>query len=211
MLAVENVGKIAISEKFNCIPREVQVVNTIPSVVMENNNLLIEKLKKLYEKKYDWQNLYTDKACQMKYFEAQMSLAQKLSLPVSIHDRDAHGDVFDIIRSFPDVKGVMHSFSSSPEMARQYVKMGWYISFSGSVTFKTAEKLRHAVTAVPIDRVLCETDAPYLAPVPLRGKRNDSLKMRHTVEKLAEIYGISFEEMAEICLNNALSLFGIVK
>ena len=96
-------------------------------------------------------------------------------------------------------------------MAEYLVRKGWYISFSGSVTFKTAEKLRHAVTAVPIDRVMCETDAPYLAPVPLRGKRNDSVKMRHTVEKLAEIYGISFEEMAEICLNNAYTLFGIVK
>ena len=159
----------------------------------------------------DYHYDFSPRDIQMKVFEAQMAFAEEKNMPVVIHDREAHGDTLSVIDRFPKVKGVLHSFSGSFEMAEYLVKKGWYISFSGSVTFKTAEKLRHAVTAVPIDRVLCETDAPYLAPVPLRGKRNDSLKMRHTVEKLAEIYGISFEEMAEICLNNALSLFGIVK
>lgn len=159
----------------------------------------------------DYHYDFSPRDIQMKVFEAQMAFAEEKNMPVVIHDREAHGDTLSVIDRFPRVKGVLHSFSGSFEMAEYLVKKGWYISFSGSVTFKTAEKLRHAVTAVPIDRVLCETDAPYLAPVPLRGKRNDSLKMRHTVEKLAEIYGISFEEMAEICLNNALSLFGIVK
>ncbi len=159
----------------------------------------------------DYHYDFSPRDIQMKVFEAQMAFAEKKNMPVVIHDREAHGDTLSVIDKFPNVKGVLHSFSGSYEMAEYLVRKGWYISFSGSVTFKTAEKLRHAVTAVPIDRVMCETDAPYLAPVPLRGKRNDSVKMRHTVEKLAEIYGISFEEMAEICLNNALSLFGIVK
>jgi TatD DNase family protein len=159
----------------------------------------------------DYHYDFSPRDIQMKVFEAQMAFAEKKNMPVVIHDREAHGDTLAVIDKFPNVKGVLHSFSGSYEMAEYLVRKGWYISFSGSVTFKTAEKLRHAVTAVPIDRVMCETDAPYLTPVPLRGKRNDSVKMRHTVEKLAEIYGISFEEMAEICLNNAYTLFGIVK
>lgn len=159
----------------------------------------------------DYHYDFSPRDIQMKVFEAQMAFAEKKNMPVVIHDREAHGDTLAVIDKFPNVKGVLHSFSGSYEMAEYLVRKGWYISFSGSVTFKTAEKLRHAVTAVPIDRVMCETDAPYLTPVPLRGKRNDSVKMRHTVEKLAEIYGISFEEMAEICSNNAYTLFGIVK
>ena len=159
----------------------------------------------------DYHYDFSPRDIQMKVFEAQMAFAEEKNMPVVIHDREAHGDTLAVIDKFPNVKGVLHSFSGSYEMAEYLVRKGWYISFSGSVTFKTAEKLRHAVTAVPIDRVMCETDAPYLTPVPLRGKRNDSVKMRHTVEKLAEIYGISFEEMAEICLNNAYTLFGIVK
>lgn len=159
----------------------------------------------------DYHYDFSPRDIQMKVFEAQMAFAEKKNMPVVIHDREAHGDTLAVIDKFPNVKGVLHSFSGSYEMAEYLVRKGWYISFSGSVTFKTAEKLRHAVTAVPIDRVMCETDAPYLTPVPLRGKRNDSVKMRHTVEKLAEIYGISFEEMAEICLNNAYTLLGIVK
>lgn len=159
----------------------------------------------------DYHYDFSPRDIQMKVFEAQMAFAEKKNMPVVIHDREAHGDTLAVIDKFPNVKGVLHSFSGSYEMAEYLVRKGWYISFSGSVTFKTAEKLRHAVTAVPIDRVMCETDAPYLTPVPFRGKRNDSVKMRHTVEKLAEIYGISFEEMAEICLNNAYTLFGIVK
>lgn len=159
----------------------------------------------------DYHYDFSPRDTQQKVFDAQMSFARERSMPVIIHDREAHGDTVSTIDRFPEVKGVFHSFSGSYEMAVYLVKKGWYISFSGSVTFKTAEKLRHAVKAVPTDRVLCETDAPYLSPVPERGRRNDSFRMRYTVEKLAEIYEISFEEMSNLCRDNAYRLFGIAK
>ncbi len=159
----------------------------------------------------DYHYDFSPRDVQKRIFERQMELARRLNLPVVIHDREAHGDTLAMIDSFPEVRGVLHSFSGSYEMAEYLVKRGWYISYSGSVTFKTAEKLRSSVKAVPTNRVMCETDAPYLSPVPERGKRNDSYRMRHTVEMLANIYGVSFEEMSDICRNNAYSLFGIVK
>ena len=170
-----------------------------------------EKVVAVGEIGLDYHYDFSPRDVQQKVFDAQMAFAERRGLPVIIHDREAHGDTVATIDRFPNVKGVLHSFSGSYETAAYLVKKGWYISFSGSVTFKTAENLRAAVKAVPLDRVLCETDAPYLAPVPLRGKRNDSVKMQHTVEKLAEIYGISFEEMKNICRENAYRLFRIVK
>ncbi len=136
-----------------------------------------------------------------------MELARETGYPVCIHDRDAHGDVFDIVRSFRDVKGVMHSFSSSPEMAKQYVKLGWYISFSGTVTFKNAAVVPEAAKAVPLDRLLLETDAPYLAPVPYRGKRNHSDYAYATAARLAELHGVTTDEMIQITRENALKFF----
>lgn len=159
----------------------------------------------------DYHYDYSPRDVQKAVFEKQMDFARERNMPVIIHDREAHGDIIDTVNRFPEVKGVFHSFSGSYEMAEHLVKRGWYISFSGSVTFKTAENLRHAVTAVPIDRVLSETDSPYLSPVPERGKRNDSYRMRHTIEKLAEIYEVSFEEMSNACRDNAYRLFGIAK
>ncbi len=144
-------------------------------------------------------------------FRRLMALSRETGYPVCIHDRDAHGDVFDIVRSFPDVKGVMHSFSSSPEMARQYVKMGWYISFSGTVTFKNAAIVPEAAKAVPLDRLLLETDAPYLAPVPYRGKRNKSSYAYATAEKLAQLHGVTTEEMIQITRENALRFFQMLQ
>ncbi len=144
---------------------------------------------------------------QKQVFREQMALSRETGYPVCIHDRDAHKDVFDTIRSFPDVKGVLHSYSGSAEMARQYVKMGWYLSFSGTVTFKNAASVPEAAAAVPLDRLLVETDAPYLAPVPYRGKRNLSSYAYSTVEKLASIHGISTQEMLEITRENALRFF----
>lgn len=159
----------------------------------------------------DYHYDFSPRDIQQKIFESQMAFAAECGKPVIIHDREAHGDTLNTIDRFPVVKGVLHSFSGSFEMAQYLVRKGWYISFSGSVTFKTAEKLRAAVKAVPLDKVLCETDAPYLSPVPERGKRNDSYRMRHTVQMLADIYGIPFEKMSDICRDNAYSLFGIVK
>lgn len=144
-------------------------------------------------------------------FRRLLALSLETDYPVCVHDRDAHGDVFDIIREFPEVRGVMHSFSSSPEMAREYVKRGWYISFSGTVTFKNAAVVPEAAKAVPLDRLLVETDAPYLAPVPYRGKRNKSCYAYATCARLAELHGVTTEQMVQITRENALRFFKMLQ
>lgn len=146
---------------------------------------------------------------QKKWFELQLCLAEETGYPVIIHDREAHGDTMDILRRHPGAKGVLHSFSGSVEMAEELVKRGFYISFSGVLTFKNAAKLPEVAAAVPLDRMLLETDCPYLAPHPHRGKRNDSTLMRYTAERLAEIRGLSFEEICKITLENAERFYGI--
>ena len=154
---------------------------------------------------YHWDE--PSREVQKKWFEVQLSLAEETGYPVIIHDRDAHGDTMEIIRKFPKVTGIFHSFSGSPEMAEELVKRGYYISFSGVLTFKNAAKLPEVAKIVPADRMLVETDCPYLAPHPHRGKRNDSILMRHTAEKLAEIKGISYEEVCKITFENAKKVY----
>lgn len=146
---------------------------------------------------------------QMIYFEKQMMLAEKLNKPVIIHDRDAHGDCLEMIKRFPNVKGVFHSFSGSAEMASELVRLGWYISFSGTVTFKNAKKPKEACVIVPSDRLLIETDAPYLAPTPHRGELNRSSYVSLTAEEIARLRGVSTEEIEKITTENAKRLFGI--
>jgi len=146
---------------------------------------------------------------QKKVFRTLLDFSVQTGYPVCIHDRDAHGDVFDILREFPKAKGVLHSYSGSAEMARQLLRMGWYLSFSGTVTFKNANGILEAARVVPKERLLVETDAPYLAPVPFRGKRNHSDYAYATASKLAELHKVSTEEMVEITKENALSFFGM--
>ena len=143
------------------------------------------------------------------YFEKQMELAQRLQIPVIIHDRDAHGDCLEMIKKFPSVKGVFHSFSGSPEMAMELVKLGWYVSFSGTVTFKNAKKPKEACVCVPLDRILIEIDAPYLAPTPHRGELNRSSYVELTAMEIASLRGISIEELQRATTENAKRLFGI--
>jgi len=151
----------------------------------------------------------TDKDRQFYYFDTQLSLAERWNLPVVVHDRDAHGDTFDMIRAHPNVIGVMHSYSGSPEMARQYANLGWYISFSGPVTYKNADKVREAVKSVPHDRILIETDCPYLPPVPYRGKINHSGYLPYTCQAVADVLGLSLEETARLTTENGMRLFGL--
>ena len=146
---------------------------------------------------------------QQRVFRDQMALAQELDMPVIVHDREAHADSLSIVREFPWVRGVFHCFSGSAEMARELVKLGWMVSFTGVLTYKNARKAVEAAQAVPLDRIMIETDSPYMAPVPHRGKRNDSGYVRHVCEKLAEIKGISFEECARITLENGKRFYGI--
>ncbi len=150
-----------------------------------------------------------DKELQQKYFDAQLDMAKELNMPVIIHDRDAHGDCFDTVCRHKDARGVFHSFSGSAEMARELVRRGWYISFSGVLTFKNARKTVEVAECIPLDRILIETDAPYLAPHPYRGKINHSGLVYLTAERLAQIKGISVQEIAEQTRNNVKELFNI--
>lgn len=151
----------------------------------------------------------TDKEKQKEFFIRQMQLAEELSLPVFIHDRDAHGDCMDIVRLFPNVKGVFHSYTGSIESAKELLKMGWYISFSGVITFKNASKVKEVAAFVPTDRLLLETDCPYLAPHPHRGELNHSGLMHFTLEEQARLHNIPADELAVITERNARVLFGL--
>lgn len=150
------------------------------------------------------------KVFQQQVFRDQLALAEELDLPVIVHDREAHGDSLAMIREFPKVRGVFHCFSGSAEMARELVRLGWMVSFTGVLTYKNARKAVEAAQAVPLERVMIETDSPYMAPVPHRGKRNDSRYVRLICEKLAEIKGVSFEECARVTTENGKHFFGII-
>lgn len=156
---------------------------------------------------YYWQPV--NRELQYKYFDAQMSLAVEFSLPVIIHDRDAHKDTFDMICKYPTVRGIIHSCSMSDEMVRQLCAKGWYISFSGTVTFKNAHRVQASCAAADIDKLLSETDAPYLAPHPYRGQINNSMLMEKTVEKMAELHNMTFEKMLKITNENARKIFNL--
>jgi len=184
---------------------------------MDSELSIVEKLIKdksnkcvcLGEIGLDYHYPETDKEKQLRYFEAQMQLAQTLDLPICIHDRDAHGDCLEVIKKYPNVRGIMHSFSGSAEMARELVSLGYYISFSGTLTFTNAKKPKEAAAVVPKDRLLIETDCPYLAPHPLRGTLNHSGNLKYTNAVLASILGISEEECAILTANNAKRIFGL--
>ena len=140
----------------------------------------------------------------------QMELAHKLGLPVSFHIRDAHMDMISLLKEHQSILsgGIMHCFSGSWEIAREYLKLGFYISFAGPVTFRKAPRLQEAARNVPIERLLIETDSPYMAPEPVRGRRNEPGNVRYIAEKIAELRGIPLEELAEQTTQNARNLFG---
>lgn len=148
---------------------------------------------------------------QRKWFKEQLKLAKELNLPVVIHSRDASQETFDTIKEAQDgsLRGVMHCYSGSVEMAKEYIKLGFYISIAGPVTFKNARVVREVAEAVPLDRLLIETDCPYLTPEPYRGKRNEPMYVRYVAEKIAEIKNISVEELASATSANTKELFGI--
>ncbi|WP_461207137.1 TatD family hydrolase [Clostridium sp. DL1XJH146] len=149
------------------------------------------------------------KEVQIKVMEKQMQLAEELNLPVVIHDREAHGDVLNVIKKFPKVTGVIHSFSGSPEFARLCIEEGYYIGFTGVVTFKNAKKIKEVAKIVPLEKLLVETDCPYMTPTPFRGKRNRSDYIKYIIEIIAELRGVSYEEIEEAALENTRNLFSI--
>ena len=141
-------------------------------------------------------------------FEAQMQLAKELDLPVIIHDREAHGDTMELLTRYRP-RGVVHCFSGSAEMAKQVADLGMYVGFTGTVTFKNARKPLEAVAAVPEDRLLLETDCPYMAPEPLRGRRCDSSMLPYTAAAMAAARGVSPQQLVDLTARNACRLFGI--
>lgn len=147
---------------------------------------------------------------QKRWFAMQIELAEELKLPFIVHARDASEDTYNIIKKHKkNSRFVLHCFSQSAEMAKRYIDLGGYISFAGPVTYKKSNKLREVIKIVPIDRILIETDCPYLSPEPLRGKRNNPTNVRHTAQKIADELELSLEEFAEIAYNNGKSFFNI--
>lgn len=146
---------------------------------------------------------------QKELFCKQIELAISHAKPVIIHDREAHADCLEIVRRYPELRGVFHCYSGSVEMARELLKLGFYLGFDGPVTYKNARKALEVLEMCPMDRMLIETDSPYLSPVPNRGKRNDSRNLVYVAEKIAEIKGIDKEEAARQCTENGRRLFGI--
>ena len=144
---------------------------------------------------------------QQMVFRKQLALAEELDLPVIVHDREAHGDSLEIVKEFPGVRGVFHCFSGSPEMAEELLKRGWYLGFDGPITYKNARRAPEVAAITPLERMVVETDAPYLSPVPVRGRRNDSRYLPHVIAKLAEWKGVTPEEMTRITCENGKRLF----
>lgn len=151
------------------------------------------------------------KDVQKYWFDRQLSLAEELNLPVIIHDREAHSDCIDILKKHDigRIGGVMHCYSGSAEMAKDILALGMYFGFGGTVTFKNAKKVQKAAEEIPLERILLETDCPYLAPEPHRGERNSSLLMHYAAEKIAEIKGITKDEVEEATFQNAKRLYRI--
>lgn len=190
-----------------------------PSEVKGWNDDLIDKIKE-YSKSskivgigeigldYYWDKSFND--LQKEVFIKQIKLANELNFPISVHDREAHKDTFDILTEYnKNFAVVMHCFSGSVEFMKECVKQGWYIAIGGVVTFKKAIKMKEVAKEVPLDKLLLETDAPYLTPVPYRGKTNQPAYVKYVAEEIASIRGISFEEVDEITTQNAKKVFSL--
>ncbi len=168
-----------------------------------------EKVVAIGEIGLDYHYDFSPRDIQKKVLCEQIELAQELDLPVVLHDREAHGDMYEILEKYAPVKGVMHCFSGSVELMKQSVKLGLYIGLGGAVTFKNARVPLEVAEAVPLDRLLLETDAPYMTPVPYRSKRNDSKYIVLVAEKIAEVRGITAEEVLSAAEENARRLFDL--
>ena len=194
-------------------------VGSHPDVADEVNDAVLEryrrlaaenpKVKAIGEIGIDYHYEDIPRELQLKAFRMQMALARKLGLPVIVHEREAHEDGMKVVKEFPEVKGVFHCYSGSAEMARQLVDLGWYIGFTGVLTFKNARKAIETAQSIPLERIVLETDCPYMAPVPFRGKRNDPGYLCYMAEKLAQIRGLSVEEISHITAENGKRLYRI--
>ena len=206
---------LALAEKYDFVYTS---VGSHPDSASEVDEAAIEEYRKLCKLNpqkvkaigeigldYYYEDIPRD--IQQQAFKLQLELARELDMPVIVHERDAHQDGMDIIRQFPGVSGVFHCYSGSAEMARQLVKLGWYIGFTGVLTFKNARKAVETAASIPLERIVLETDCPFMAPVPYRGKRNDPGYLGYMAEKLAEIRGIPVEEVRRITTENGKRLY----
>lgn len=208
---------IKLAEKYSFIYAAVgihpeEVANT-PEIYLETirNMSYYEKTVAIGEIGLDYHYEGYDKDLQIRFFEEQLDLAKEVNLPVIIHSREATEDTLNILKKRGTVSGVMHCFSGSAETAKQVLDLGMNISFTGALTFKNARKAIEALEVVPLDRLMLESDCPYMAPEPNRGKRCDSGMIVNVIEKIAEIKGVSPEEVAEKTMENTLKLFSKIK
>ncbi len=188
------------------------VADEVNDAVLERYRLLAAenpKVKAIGEIGIDYHYEDIPRELQLKAFRIQMALARELGLPVIVHEREAHEDGMKVVKEFPEVTGVFHCYSGSAEMARQLVDLGWYIGFTGVLTFKNARKAIETAQSIPLERIVLETDCPYMAPVPFRGKRNDPGYLCYMAEKLAQIRGLSVEEIGHITAENGKRLYRI--
>ena len=204
----------ALSQKYDYI---YAAVGSHPDAADEVNEEVLEacrmlckqnpKIKAIGEIGLDYHYEDIPREIQQKAFRMQMQLARELALPVIVHEREAHEDGMKIVEEFPEVTGVFHCYSGSAEMAKILVKKGWYIGFTGVLTFKNARKAVEVAASIPLDRIVLETDCPYMAPEPFRGRRNDPGKLYRMAEKLAEIRGLTVEEIHAITMENGKRLY----
>ncbi|MCI5484884.1 MAG: TatD family hydrolase [Clostridiales bacterium] len=167
------------------------------------------KVKAIGEIGLDYHYEDIPRGIQKRSFRAQMGLARELGLPVIVHEREAHEDGMKIVEEFPSVTGVFHCYSGSLEMAKWLIERGWYIGFGGVLTFKNARKALEVAGNIPLERIVLETDCPYMAPEPFRGRRNDPGKLYRVAEKLAQLRGMTVEEVQAITLENGKALYRI--
>ena len=176
--------------------------------IVRKTALSSPKIKAIGEIGLDYHYEGYDREKQIRFFEEQIVLAKELGLPIIVHSRDATEDTMTLLKKHRP-QGILHCFSGSAETAKEVIKLGMYIGFTGVITFKKAKKAIKALEAVPLDRLLLETDCPYMAPVPFRGKRCDSSMIAYTAEKAAEIKGISVQELVDITCENAKRIYSI--
>ena len=206
----------ALSAKYDYI---YAAVGSHPDAADEVNEEVLEEYRKLCklnskiraigEIGLDYHYEDIPRELQLKAFRAQMALARELGLPVIVHERDAHEDGMKVVEEFPEVTGVFHCYSGSLEMAKWLVNRGWYIGCTGVLTFKNARKALEVAAGIPLERIVLETDCPYMSPEPFRGKRNDPGKLYRMAEKLAELRGLSVEEVHRITVENGKRLYNI--
>ena len=184
----------------------------VDAAVLEEYRTLCKqnpKIKAIGEIGLDYHYEDIPREIQLRAFRLQMELARELGLPVIVHEREAHEDGMKVVDEFPEVTGVFHCYSGSAEMAKELVKRGWYIGFTGVLTFKNARKALEVAASIPLDRIVLETDCPYMSPEPFRGKRNDPGKLYRMAEKLAELRGLTVEEIQAVTTENGRRLYRI--